>query len=251
MWEIYDRLIEGIPDDISILDVYSGETWSYVHSDGGFGVAMTLNSAMRPPMQKKRWTDCTLKECAKYVKSWNFKEASLGLSAINSWYNTEKNLRKMNVVRGTTNIQRDAFLTYQEEVKGKNVAVVGHFPFLEKRFAPICNLSILERIEKEGDYPDTACEYLLPEQDYVFITGVTFINKTVERLLQLAKNSTIIMVGPSVPMAEVLFEYGITALEGFQVEKEELGKKLIQSPSNQGIFQCGHMISVKKNSIRM
>lgn len=246
MWEIYDRLIEGIPDDISVLDVCSGETWSYVQSEVGLGVAMTIDSEVRPSIQKKRWIDCTLKECATYVKSWNFKEASLGLSAINAWYNTEKMLNKTKVIHGETNMTRDAFLTYQDEVKGKAVAVIGHFPFLEKRFAPICNLSILERLPQKGDYPDTACEYLLQEQDYVFITGVTFINKTIERLLQLAKRSNVVLVGPSVPMADILFDFGIVALEGFQVEKEDMGKKIIKQSINQGIFPCGRMVSVKK-----
>ena len=32
-------------------------------------------------------------------------------------------------------------------------------------------LNILERNLFEGDYPDSACEYLLPDMDYVFISG--------------------------------------------------------------------------------
>ena len=33
------------------------------------------------------------------------------------------------------------------------------------------------------DFLDSACEYILPEQDFVFITGMTLTNKTLPRLL--------------------------------------------------------------------
>ena len=54
---------------------------------------------------------------------------------------------------------------------------------IEELIAPLCRLSILERDPVLGDYPDSACEYILPEQDYVFITGMTLVNKTLPHLL--------------------------------------------------------------------
>ena len=62
-------------------------------------------------------------------------------------------------------------------VRGKKVAVVGRFPDLDA-FNDVCRLIVLERNPGEGDLPDPACEYVLPEQDFVFITATTIINKT-------------------------------------------------------------------------
>ena len=39
------------------------------------------------------------------------------------------------------------------------------------------------------DMPDPACEYVLPQADFAFITGVTLENKTAPRLLELAKDA--------------------------------------------------------------
>jgi uncharacterized protein (DUF4213/DUF364 family) len=64
-----------------------------------------------------------------------------------------------------------------EKLRGKRVAVIGHFRDLE-RIAAVCHLSILERRPEPGDLPDTACEFVLPEQEVVIMTATTLINKT-------------------------------------------------------------------------
>ena len=67
-------------------------------------------------------------------------------------------------------------------IKGRKVAVIGRFPNLEP-LAAQCRCTSGNRRPQSGDFPDPACEYLLPSMDYVFITGSTFINKTLPRLL--------------------------------------------------------------------
>ena len=71
-----------------------------------------------------------------------------------------------------------AFDTYAELVQGKKVATIGHFRFIENRFEGVGELSIIERRPRDNDYPDTASEFILPDQDFVFITGSTLVNKT-------------------------------------------------------------------------
>ena len=53
---------------------------------------------------------------------------------------------------------------------------------------------IIERRPKPGDYPDSACEYLLPDCDIVIMTASAAINKTLPRLLELSKNSRIKLI---------------------------------------------------------
>lgn len=110
----------------------------------------------------------------------------------------------------------DAFEIYKPKIEAfggsAKVVVVGHFPQIE-RMAEYCELTILERnCRSPFDTPDPACEYIIPEANFVFLTGVTLINKTAPRLLELAKDAEVIMVGPSVTPAQTLFDQGANLL---------------------------------------
>ncbi|MEG1549545.1 MAG: DUF364 domain-containing protein [Ruthenibacterium sp.] len=247
MWELYDALLRGISQDAPRVETCcGGRDWTSVKAGAYAGAAMLVSDESRPPLHPESFCGGTLHEMAACVKSWNFAEASLGAAAINAWYNSPQTATH-GIITGKDKRDRDAFMTYQQEITGKKVAVVGHFPFLETRFAPLCELSILERAPQNGDYPDSACEYLLPAQDYVFITGVTLINKTLPRLLELAKKAKIVLVGPSVPLAPCLFDFGVDALESFVLEQPEAYQsRLLQNPA-EPIFHYGSMVSLTCN----
>ena len=100
----------------------------------------------------------------------------------------------------------ESFAMYTARIRGKKVAVIGHFPNFQKKRESICELSILEMQPEWGDYPAKAAEFLLPQQDFVFMTGATFANKTMPRLLELSKDAVTVLVGSSVPMHPCLFK---------------------------------------------
>jgi uncharacterized protein (DUF4213/DUF364 family) len=145
----------------------------------------------------------SLKEAAAWVKSWDFDQAAVGLAVINAAINANP----------LTGPDIDAFNFFQEETIGKKVTVIGHFPYLENTLKD-AELTILERNPRPGDLPDSAAEYVLPSQDYVFATGTTLINKTLPRLLELSPKAIVTIVGPSTPLTPSLFDYGIRALSG-------------------------------------
>ena len=93
--------------------------------------------------------------------------AEKGMAAINCWYNAPEKLAAFCGGEGG-----DSFQTRAEQARGKRVTVVGRFPNLEEQLGPVCQLSVLERNPEQGDYPDSACEFILPEQEMVFITGM-------------------------------------------------------------------------------
>ncbi len=248
MWEIYHKLIENIPKDIPVIDYNSGDIWTMVQTPDNVGVAMTVNVSTIGPMLVKDPCTMDLKSLAHCAMSWNFKEASLGMAAINAYYNREPYIYKGSLCADKEK-QEDAFLLYGEEMKNKKVAVIGHFPFIEKQLRGKCELTILERNPKQGDYPDPACEYLLSEQDFILITGSTLVNKTLPRLLQLKKpDSRLIMVGPSVTLSPVLYEYGVDALSGLVINDVNKAKEIVQKGVCGGIFQAGKMINLLKKN---
>ena len=216
MWELYDALIEGIPRDLTVTDSLVGTIWTAVRTQDGIGLGMTTDQKTRPRSFMGNLSGMKLLDLAAYVKSWNFIEAGLGMAAINAYYNRLSLAADNGVLRPKTDQrEQDAFISTYERIAGKKVCVVGHFPFLENRLRDICDLRILERQPQEGDYPDTACEYLLPDADFVYITGSALINKTMPRLLALCKNAKTTLVGTSVPLTPMLFGFGIDCLAGF------------------------------------
>lgn len=231
-WDLYNQLIAGIPDGIVVRDYCLGIHWSYVEADCGMGVAFTTRNGGKRTV-KRDLRGMELREVAELSKSWCFEEASLGVAALNAWYARRELLDPLGCVydlpSGAVDGERgggpkDAFQAYRGEIEARgdaNVVVVGHFPHVAD-IAEYANLTVLERNCRDGlDTPDPACEYVLPQADYAFITGVTFINKTAPRLLELSRGAKTVMVGPSVVMSPQLFGYGVHELAGSVVNDPE------------------------------
>ncbi|PIX29638.1 MAG: hypothetical protein COZ65_01295, partial [Caldiserica bacterium CG_4_8_14_3_um_filter_35_18] len=122
-------------------------------------------------------------------------------------------------------------LDYLEEIgKGKKIVFVGHFCGLDKIRNVAKELVILERNPQQGDVIDTASEYVVPEADILAITGSTFANKSIERLLQLSRGYTVVF-GPSAPLSPVLFDYKVDLIGGSLILDKE---KAIQAVSQGG-----------------
>ena len=119
------------------------------------------------------------------------------------------------------------------------------FPEGVDEMAELCELTVLERNPRGRlDTPDPACEYVLPSQDFVFSTGVAIINKTLPRILDLSKNATVVMVGPSVIPSAFLFKWGVDVLAGRVVLDAEIVKRGVkQGSSFEGMLR---MFSLEK-----
>lgn len=248
MWKIYDELIDLIPEDLTVLDCMVGLHWTLIRSAKGIGAAMTLKGG-RAEKELANITGMPVRELATYVKSWDMLQASLGQAAINSVLNTPGNIMAITgqvITKTAESDEANAFAQFLPEIAGKRVAVIGHFPNIES-LSRTCQLSILERVPQAGDYPDPANEYILPRQDYVFITGTAFINKTMPRLLQLSQNAKIILVGPSVPITPALFNYGVETLAGMVIFDEKICWQAIREGGKTKAFkQGGQMVCIRR-----
>lgn len=101
---------------------------------------------------------------------------------------------------------------------------------------------------EDGDYPIAACEYLLPQCDYVYLTNVCILEKTLPRMLELSKDAErITMVGPGTPLAPALFNYGIEDLSGFMIKDQQLAFRIVSGAENVKIYNAGQKVSFKKN----
>lgn len=254
-WKLYNRLIGGIPDDLVVRDYCLGTHWSYVEADCGMGVSFTCKGGAKRAC-KQDLRGVPLRAMAELAKSWCFEEATLGVAALNAYYARKELLDPLGATYdepvelpdGTVR-KMDAFELYRPRIErsaGRRVTVIGHFPHVD-RIAAYADLTVLERnCTQELDTPDPACEYVLPGTDFAFITGVTLINKTAPRLLELAKNATTVFVGPSVIMTPSLFEQGADALAGSVVADPEKARFAVQNGAGQFFGEALQMTFVAR-----
>jgi hypothetical protein len=242
-WELYDRLIEPIPAELVVADCLVGIHWTLVRCEG-VGVAMTPPGGFRCLPGAGTFRGRKLRELAALVKSWHPLEAALGVAAINAYFNAPSTMAKVWKAQPESQANESVFVVMKPELIGKKVTVVGHFPDLDE-LASVCRLSILERNPLEGDYPDPACEYILEDQDFLFITGVTLINKTLPRLMELGRNARMVLVGPSVPLTPLWFNKGIASLAGTSVIDADRVWRHEAQGGDRSIFKQGaHMVKL-------
>lgn len=232
---LIDDLISAVKDnDAQAKDVRVGVSWTGVH--GKYcGVAKTYGIPVKHGNYTSGMGDLSGKttlELSEYSRSWNLVEASIGVAAINS----------MIKPRGKTDV--NALEDLVETGKGKKIVMVGKFPLIEEISSTARELWVLEADPSLIDarhrvIPESAAEYVIPGSDIMIITGSTLINKSMERFLKLAKQAGAytIILGPSTPMTEVLFEYGANMLAGVEILNP--GRLLDK------ISQSGGMINTK------
>jgi uncharacterized protein len=211
---ILDSLITGLREDTPLRSVLVGAHWTVVCSRN-CGMAATLTTD-RPPGQSvardQGWLHIkSARELAEYARSDNLLEASLGVAAINSLLHVDESQA----------VEINAGDVLAERGRGKNVALVGHFPFVPRLRLAVGQLWVLEQHPIEDDFPAEAAADLLPRADVVAITGSALVNHTLDGLLALCHpKASVMLLGPSTPLSPILFDYGIDMISGIRVVDE-------------------------------
>ena len=239
-FSLYDTIIDNVDSGTAVERTVSGERWSAAVSGNGLGMAMAMDCDSRPPMFPAGLAGRDVKEIAPAIKSWNFREASLALSAVNLRLNTAERMEALGCAEPFKN-----YCTAGLDVRGKTIAAVGHLHLTEEIHREAKKLYILERAPQEGDYPDSACDLILPQCDIVIITGATIINKTLPHLLSLCQNAYTILIGPSVPMCPALLEHGIDRLSGLAVTDPAAMEKKISAGERGSPYGFGQTWLIK------
>lgn len=215
-FSLYEAIAHGVKDGLTVESTFFGDRWASVKAGDYYGVAMSTPVESVEPMFKEGLEGLSLSMAAEAVKSWNLKEASLGLAACNAYYNTLERIDSLNCAEPYEN-----YCTAGLDMQGKTVGLVGHLHMTPQVRAQVGQIYTLERVPQEGDYPDSACDFILPQCEVVIITGNAITNKTLPHLLELCKDAVTIITGPSVPMCPELLEFGIDRLAGMAIMDKE------------------------------
>ncbi len=207
-FSLYDALTEGVRGG-TVGAVWTGACWTMAEGSGGAGLAMATEGSSIPPLFPGGLAGLPLEEAAKAVKSWNFPEASAGLAAVNAFYNRPERAEALNCLEPPGGFYTDGL-----DFAGKTVALIGHMHGSAALRSQAKEIYILEKAPRPGDYPDSACDWILPRCDLVIITGSSLINKTLPHLLELCRDAYTVLTGPSVPLCPALLDFGIDRLAG-------------------------------------
>jgi uncharacterized protein (DUF4213/DUF364 family) len=209
--KILEDLIRSLQaNDSSVKSVHTCVFWTAVISKH-CGLSSTFRdegpSHDRGVRDVGNLTRKTALELAEYARSASLLEASIGMAALNSLIDIDE----------SKCIEKNAFDIILEKGQGKNVAIVGHFPWIPKLKGRTKNLWVLEQRLREGDLPEKEADRVLPQCEVVGITGTSFINHTLEGLLSLCKGAYVLLIGPTSPLSPLLFDYGIDAICGSKI----------------------------------
>lgn len=215
-FSLYDTLLSGMDGTEMVTNTMSSACWTAVETKSSFGMAMTTQGDTAPRMITGEYSGMPLKALAQASKSWNLREAGFGLAAVNAYYNTPERLRILDAYEPFEN-----YCTAGLDLRGQRIGVVGHLNMPESIRQQASEVWIMERSPRPGDYPDAACDVILPQCDTVIITASTLVNKTLPHLLSLCKNAYTILAGPSCPMCPVLLDMGIQRLSGLVITNQD------------------------------
>ena len=138
-------------------------------------------------------------------------------------------------------VEQNAEHLIAEHGAGKPVALVGHFPFVDRLRDRVGELTVLELNPKPGDLPVSEAGRVIPEARVVALTGMSLLNRTLEGLLSLcAPDALVILLGPSVPLHDCLFDRGVDVLCGSVViEIDQVLSAVRQGANFHQVHQAG------------
>jgi uncharacterized protein (DUF4213/DUF364 family) len=210
-----NALLNSLQADAPVRQVLVGSFWTAVVLDTDplrCGLASTLRAETHedgPPVRHPgRLREHRGRELAEWLRSPRILEASIGMAAFNALLEvdesacTDLNAEKVIVEQGT----------------GRRVAVVGHFPFVERVRQAADTCWVLELRPRPGDLSAGHAEEVLPQADVVALTGTSLLNHTFDDLVSLCRpEAFVVLLGASAPLSPVLLEHGVDAVSGTKV----------------------------------
>lgn len=212
---IIDTLLNSLHTDAPVRQVLVGAFWTAVVLEGDppcCGLASTLRAETHddgPPVrQPGRLREHRGRELAEWLHSPRILEASIGMAAFNALLEVDES--------ACTDLNAEEVIV--EQGTGRRVAIVGHFPFVERvrQAAEAC--WVLELRPRRGDLSAGRAAEVLPQADVVALTGTSLLNHTFDDLVSLCRpEAFVVLLGASAPLSPVLLERGVDAVSGTKV----------------------------------
>ena len=199
---LYRDLALGVAND-EIRQIVCGPRWVMIEGPYGAGLAYLPRSPKhllpRLPFLRRQ----SLRALAALSQSWDPLEMALAIAAMNAHYN-----------RFDLEGQAGNGVSLFRRVNSRVVAI-GAFPGLS---GVLPNCAVIEAEPRPGEFPPIAMDTLLPGCGAAVINSSALINRSLPRILRLAPDARVALIGPSTPLTSRLTSYGIEILGGLIVE---------------------------------
>jgi uncharacterized protein (DUF4213/DUF364 family) len=210
-----EAVLDSLQGDAPVRQVLVGAFWTAVVLDTDptrCGLASTLRAethAEGPPVRRPgRLCEHSGRELAEWLRSSRILEASIGMAAFNALLEVDESAcRDLNAEE-----------VIVQQGSGRRVAIVGHFPFVERvrQAAEVC--WVLELRPRPGDLAASHAADVLPQADVVALTGTSLLNHTFDDLIALCRpEAFVVLLGASAPLSPVVLEHGVDAVSGTKV----------------------------------
>ena len=235
--DIYDLLLDNARSSELVREVLIGLTWTLCRTES-IGLCMSPGTVTRTLPWSGTLVNKSVEELALWVRSWNGFEATVGMAAINAAINARSPLlqRGQPISMEGTSANLAVFQHFLPQIRGKRVAIIGRYPRLSV-FEKEMEMTVIERQPTTGDLPDPASEYVLPESEWVFLTATSIANKTFPRLVELARDAKLVLMGPTMPWLPELAEFGIDYLAGVTVTDSDALRQTVAEGGGVRIFE--------------
>lgn len=247
-WSLYDLLIARPEGPERVVSLTIGLTWTLSRVAGqrgdGWGLAMSPGTPTRTLPWPGTLAGRPVRELAGWLRGWDPYEATVAMAAINAALVCDPDAPGPGLAGSATPLfpagpaNLAVFEHFGPRLAGQRVCAIGRYPGLDALDLG-WDLSVLERQPGPGDLPDPAAEYLLPESDWVFLTATSIPNKTFPRLAELARDATLVLMGPTVPWLGELADYGVDYLAGVRVEDGAQLQATVAEGGGTRIFETG------------
>jgi hypothetical protein len=159
-------------------------------------------------------------DLARWLLEDNWVRAGIGMAALNSVLEIDYQAL----------IEVNAKHIIADRASGKNLMVVGHFPFIGQLRSQVRNLWVMEKEPRSGDLSEEEGYKALAEADVVAMTGSCLINHTLDRIMANCRPGSFkIMLGPSTPLSTILLECGLDVIGGALVDEKRTVLKMVKN----------------------
>lgn len=233
---IYELLLDYCSTRAVADRLMIGLVWTLCQSGKDTGLCMSPQIATRTISWSGELAGKPLIDLAAGLNSWEPYQTTIAMTAINCCINARVLPDSVALDNTHDNANLAVFDYFLPRLTGKKVVVVGRYPGMERLQNQI-DLKVIEMRPGNGDYPAAACDYFLPEADWVFITASSIANKTFPRLAELAANATTVLMGPSTPWLPQMHEFGVDYLAGVEIMDADLLYRTVAEGGGKRIFK--------------
>jgi hypothetical protein len=199
---LYRDLALGVAEH-EVCQIACGQRWIMVEGPYGTGLAYLPRHPRDLLPRLPGYAGQSLRSLAGLSRSWDPLETALGIAAINAHYNRYD-------LDGASGNGVKTF----RKVAGR-VVVIGAFPGID---GILPNCAVIETDPRPGEFPTVAMDTLLPGCGAAIVNASALINRSLPRILRLARNGRVALIGPATPMTPRLHDYGIEVLGGLVVD---------------------------------